>query len=525
MVLETTEIQILSYLIIASGVAIAVKYIKLPYTIALVLTGLVLGTLNLLSGIELSEELIFFIFLPPLLFEGTLNMDLEQVRESAKVITLLSLVGIVVSTLTIGFMLFLILKLPFSVALLFGAIISPTDPISVLAIFRKLGVPKKLSLIVEGESVFNDGTGVVVFGILFSFLRTQQSIDYLWGLIEFFKVVIGGIIVGVFFGYLTYKILGKIDDHLIEIMITIILAYGTFILAEFFSVSGVIAVAFSGLIMGNYGRIFSMSPTTKVALISFWEFGAFMVNSLIFILIGTEIHLERLLESIAPILVAILAVFLGRAAVIYPSSKILELLKERLPMNWRHIIFWGGLRGSIPLALTLGLPKEFIYRETLLTLTYGVVLFSLLGQGLTMERLINFLKISKISLSEREYEKKIGMAIATKEAARELERMQDAGHLSSHVYEVLSQKLSRKSEKLALEISKLEDESGGVGDMQMVSTKRRLFLQQKATLQNAFRRGLISEEVLRELIYEIDTKIDLLEEGIEEEEKKSSSGR
>ena len=307
--------EFIGLLLIASLVGVAVKYIKLPYTIALVVVGFFAGLLRVFPEVRLTQDLIFFLVLPPLLFEGALNMNIDDLRANFRTISILAVVGVVLSVAVTGYLVHYFLSIPLAFALLFAAMITPTDPVSVLATFRELGAPKKLSTIMEGESILNDGTGIVIFSILLE--ATRSSFNLLNGVLEFFFVVVGGAAVGLAIGYISYKVLAFIDDHQIEVAITLIVAFSTFILAEYLHVSGVIAVVAAGLIIGNYGTYFSMSPTTRVALVTFWGFFVFVINSIIFLLIGIDIHFDKIMLFGSSILIAILAVLIGRAIATY----------------------------------------------------------------------------------------------------------------------------------------------------------------------------------------------------------------
>lgn len=260
--------EVLSLLLISIAVAVAVKYVQIPYTIPLVIVGLMVGLIEAFPPIELTEEIVFTLLLPPLLFEGALAMDISEFRRNLKPILSLATVGLLISIVLSGYLL-TFAGLPLIVALIFSAMASPTDPVSVLATFKKLGVPKRLTMIMEGESIINDGTAVVVFSILLGMLEGGKTLSQ--GIAEFFYVCAGGAILGFMLGYMAYKILSQIDDPLVEVAITIVLAFGTFLLAEKIGVSGVIAVVSAGLIVGNYGMEFSMSPTTRNTLINFWS--------------------------------------------------------------------------------------------------------------------------------------------------------------------------------------------------------------------------------------------------------------
>jgi CPA1 family monovalent cation:H+ antiporter len=281
-------------LLLACVVAIASKMIThLPYTIFLTLVGLLIGVLGIGPEIKetgLSHDLIFFVFLPPLLFHGAFHMNLNSLLEQFWPIVCLAIPGVIVSTLLVGGVVGWLGGISsMMVAILFGALISPTDPVSVLALFKELGAPEDLKTIVEGESLFNDATGVVLFTILLKALLDDQGFGFGQAVIEFVKVSVGGILLGAILGWIVFKIMRHIEDHLLENALCLVLTYGSFWLAEVIHFSGVIATVMAGLMIGNYGRRLSMSDKTTKTVETFFESIGFLINSLLFILIGLEL--------------------------------------------------------------------------------------------------------------------------------------------------------------------------------------------------------------------------------------------
>ena len=387
-------------LLIASAVAMAAKWVPVPYTLALVIVGLVISPMHFLPPVHISPELILLIFLPALLFEAAWNLKLDQLRANLVPILTLAIVGVGLSVGLIALILRYGTGLSWSSALLFGAIISATDPVSVLALFRKLGAPERLTVIVEGESLCNDGTAVVVFRIILGMVIGATRFESTSAIIrdslmQFGIVVLGGLALGGAIGFIASTLTSYFDDHLLEITLTTIAAYGSFILAERVHMSPVIAVLVTGIIIGNYGRKKGMSPNTEVAVDSFWEYAAFVVNSLVFLLIGLEIQLALLADYAIFILWAILAMTVARGIIIYGLFPITNRFNEPVSQRWRHILFWGGLRGSLSIALVLSLPLNVTGREQLVAMTFGAVTFSLLAQGLTISPLMTLLRIKR----------------------------------------------------------------------------------------------------------------------------------
>ena len=381
-------------MLLATMVAMLGRFIRIPYTIALVFTGLAVGFLALLPGVHLNPHLLFAIFLPPILFDAGININLSLLKKQWLAISVYAILGTIISTLVIGWAVHFLIGLPLLVALLFGAIISPTDPISVLAIFKSLGTDEQLSNLIEAESLFNDGIAVVLFIIMQQLLQSG-GVSVFEGGLAFIKTIIGGAFIGLLIGALASRITSKYDDHLLEIMLTTVVAFGAYLAAEQFHVSGVFAVVSASLVVGNYGMIQGMSTNSRMAVFSFWEYIAFVVNSVVFLLVGLEESSISLGSNLIPIAVAIVSVLLGRAVSVYGLSTLLSIAGKVVPMSWRHVQVWSSLRGALSMAMVIGLDSATPYRSLLITLTFAVVLFSLVGQGLSIKALVKKLGLSQ----------------------------------------------------------------------------------------------------------------------------------
>jgi CPA1 family monovalent cation:H+ antiporter len=397
-------------LLLACLVGMAANVIsRLPYTIFLTIVGLVIGIFHIGPRMEetgFGHELIFFVFLPPLLFQGAFHMELNRLLKHIWPILCFAIPGVIVSTLLVGGVVgWLGGFSSIRVALLFGALISPTDPVSVLALFKKAGVPEDLRILVEGESLFNDATGVVLFTILLEAAAKGNGLSLPFALWDFVVVSGGGLLIGGVIGWLAFIILRKLEDHLLENTLCLVLAYGAFWLAEFFHCSGVIATVMAGLLIGNHGRRLAMSEKTRETVETFFESIDFILNSFLFILIGLELREIPGTIPVNPIqlvIVAILAMLISRAVVVYLFYWLLNQVGTKRPKPWKHILFWGGLRGSIPIALLLHLPTNLPadnpltqMRPALLLAGFACVFFSLVVQGLTMSPLIHRLRIAE----------------------------------------------------------------------------------------------------------------------------------
>ncbi len=343
------EFLVLGALLIVSFVAVVVRRFRVPSTVILVLVGMALS-FRTSQPIELTSDIILFFFLPPLLFEAAFHLDLRQLQRDTPTIALLAIVGVLLATLVVGGIISLGTGLPLGVALVFGSLIAATDPVSVIAIFRKLGAPKRLEGLLEGESLFNDGTAIVLFGLALEALLIGEF-NFVDGILGFILVSGGGIVVGLGLGWVVSRMIAMVDDHLIETTLTTVLAFGAYLVAEQLHLSGVLAVVAAGLVTGSIGER-GMSPTTRIVVFNFWEYVTFLVNSAVFLLIGLQIEVSALWESRALGLWAIFAVLVARAIGIYGLTS----FRRSFPSKWRHVLFWGGLRGAIALALALSLP-------------------------------------------------------------------------------------------------------------------------------------------------------------------------
>jgi CPA1 family monovalent cation:H+ antiporter len=383
----------LSLLVVVVLVAIAARRVSLPSEIALVLAGLALAFVPGVPQIALTHQVILTVFLPVLLFHGAYTLPLDELRASVRLVSFLALPGVVATAGLVGLALHALAGLPWVTALLFGTIVAATDPVSVLAIFGKLGAPRRLTTIVSGESLFNDGTALALFAVLLTSAHGGHStlLDGLWHLMV---VIAGSLGLGVVVGMLGAQVLHRVDDALVETTITLILAYGGYLLADHLVLSGPLETVTAGILLGTRGERV-MSPTTRLQAGATWEFLDFLANSLIFLLMGLAVRSvavapgERLGASLlVPLLVALGAVLLTRVLVVAGIVRVMAALGRPLPPGWGPVLAWVGLRGTVALAAALSLPADLTHRDLLLALTFGVVLFTLLGQGLTIAPLL-----------------------------------------------------------------------------------------------------------------------------------------
>jgi CPA1 family monovalent cation:H+ antiporter len=371
-------------LIVAAVVAVVARWIHLPYTLALLLLGLVLGAVPAISAPTLSSEIILLLFLPPLLFEAAFVLDLRLLWRVRTGVFVFAVPGVLLAMVVGGALVRWALGLPWSVALLFAAMIAATDPVSVLATFRQLGVNPRLAALVEGESLLNDGVALALLVTLTHAVQGEFSFGVATGTL--LLSVLGGVAIGLGLGWVGHWLIATIDEHLTEMTVSVAMAYGAFLAAETLHLSGVLATVAAAMTLGHLGRSrgWIFSDGSERLLTDLWEFLAFAANAALFLLMGLTVHVAGLTKYPGAVLIGIAAALAGRAVVAYGVGLVLPQLGFRLSWAERHIIFWGGLRGAVALAAVLSLPTGFPHRAELLAMTYGVVLFTLLAQGLTM---------------------------------------------------------------------------------------------------------------------------------------------
>ncbi len=510
-----TETLVIQLLLVAALVAIVVRRLRVPYTVALVVAGLLL-TYRQQVKLELSPEWILAVFVPPLVFEAAFQIQLRQLLDNLVPILVLAVLGVLLSTALVGLIVWASLAVPLATALVFGAVVSATDPVAVTAVFRALHVPRRLAVLVEGESLFNDGTAIVVFQLVLGLAvlgagARVGSTELVGAVVDFARVSAGGLAVGLGLGWVTAQVIAWLDDYLIETALTTVLAFGSYVLAEQWHVSGVLAVAAAGLINGNVGPR-GMSPTTRVVLFNFWEFFAFVVNSLVFLLIGSQVNLPQMLAVPVPLAVAILAVLVGRAVVVYGLTWLVGRRRHEMPWSYRHVLFWGGLRGAISLALIMSLPATFPDRELLRVMTLGVVVFTLLAQGTTMSPLVRRLGLVHHEEGEREYERGRGRLLAAEAARQRLRHLYDSGLITAALWEQLSAELEARIQECLEAQQALLRQRPALEAQALADARQEGLRAERAALMTLLAEGLLSEEVYEELVADVDRLLDSYQE-------------
>jgi monovalent cation:H+ antiporter, CPA1 family len=384
-------VEFVGLLIASVLVAVVARWVRLSYTLALLLLGLVLGASPVLPVPTLSSDVILLLFLPPLIFEAAFVLDPRLLWNLRAGVFALAGPGVLLAMVVGGFLVHWSLDLPWGVALLFGAVIAATDPVAVLATFRELGVDRRLSALIEGESLLNDAVALVLLGALVAVVNgTFQPGAAIFTLV---LAVVAGTAIGVVIGWIGHLLIASIDEHLTEMTVSVATAYGAFFAAQQLHLSGVLATIAAAMILAYLGRAHGWlaSGGSERPLIDLWAFLAFVANAGLFLLMGLTVRVAGLREHPQVVLVGIAAALAGRAATAYGIGSMLDRLG--CPVTWRsrHVLFWGGLRGAVALAAALSLPADFPHRAQVLAMTYGAVLFTLLAQGLTIAPLVRSL--------------------------------------------------------------------------------------------------------------------------------------
>lgn len=391
--------SIILLFIVAALVALVAKRLRIPYTVALVVGGLLLGASPLLHPPVLTKELLFAVFLPGLLFEAAFHLDAEEFWRNRLTIFSLALPAVVVGTLLIAPTLVLTLRiagvsLGWGPAFVFATLIAATDPIAVVALVRTLGAPVRLGVLIEGESLLNDGTAAVSFAAATAYvLGSQPNTTSL--VLEFIYAIGAAIVIGGAIGLAIGRLLGWVDDVMVMITLTTTAAYGSFLLADTFGASGVIAAVTAGLLSGRAAAQRAIPASDRTALREIWEYIAFALNSLVFLLIGFQTRVSELFLAWRPVVVAYAVVMIARILVTYVIVGLMPR-RERLPRKWTGILAWSGLRGSLSMVLALSLPATMPQRELIVDMTVGVVVLSILVQGVTVSPLLR-----RFGLAER----------------------------------------------------------------------------------------------------------------------------
>ncbi len=500
----------------ATGVALLTRRLRVPYVTGLVLAGFVVTDI-LPHRTGLDPALVLNLFLPILIFEAGINTDISRLRSTFKPIAILAIPGSMASSGIIALLLKFGLGIAWIPALLLGVVLANTDTVSMIAVFKNIPVPSRLSTIVEGETLFNDATALILFNLILKAYATG-SLTFLEVVQNFLFISLGGIVVGLILGYLSIPVFTRLDDPLSSLLLTVAVALGTFQVGQYLRVSGAVAVVVAGLIFGNLGLARTASASARITLLSFWEYASFSVNTFIFLLIGVEINLSTLWNTLPAILLAVLAFQTGRILTVYPLMAGMRWIDRPIPRPWKHLLFLGNIKGSLSMALALSLPTALPGREGLIALIYGCVLISLVGQGSSLPWVVKRLNLAKLSEGKQEIEELQAQLITSKAAQDELDTLLKSGVLPKAVYEEMRSGYQVRvagAEKSLREIynRRLDDFDPKRGAIEKLDAiRRRLLLAEKSALNEAIRKRILSEAIVSDRLKELDRQLLMLED-------------
>lgn len=545
MLTANATLAIFTMLGISSLAIFWAKRVRLPHTVFLVVIGLVLGlaaqipTFHFFSEFYLTPELLFFLLLPTLIFESAYNINARRMVEDSAIVMVLAVIGLLVSTVIIGaamyyLMAFLGYNVPFILTLIFGALISATDPVAVLALFKEYGAPRRLSLIFEGESLFNDATAVALFIVLLEVARFgYHGFDTIFeGLVTFSSMMIGGVIFGVIIGGIFAKLIGIArENEIASITLTIVLAHVTFILAEILShhmkigdyhlaLSPIIATTVAALLMGNYGRS-KIHPRAEEFVENLWSQLAFMSNSLIFILIGILfVNVPTLnLEMLGVVAVTILIVAVARALSIYPVIGIFNFFSipsKRIPRAWQHLLSWGSLRGALAVTMVLLIPNELSFenwnlamspKDFLLAITVGCIFATLFIKATTIQSFMRRLKLDELTEIEK-VEAQEARALIHHEVQGKLKTFAERGYIERTVADNLAIEHGKKYEEACTNLESDQAKGLALRVLRMYAIGI-----EKRHLKELYQHNEVSEQVYRRLTGKLQLQLEQIEHG------------
>ncbi|MGB3312535.1 MAG: sodium:proton antiporter [Nodosilinea sp.] len=496
-------------LLVATVVALITRRLRIPYVVGLVLAGLTITKSLLPGSVGLNPEVILNLFLPILIFEAAINTDISRLRSTIKPIALIAGPGVLLAAVITAALLQWGLGLATITAAAIGVILTITDTVSVIAAFRTVQVPPRLATIVEGESLFNDGIALVLLGIITT-IYLQGSFTAWEGVQQVVIAFVGGGTLGLGLGYLCVGLFQQLDDALSNILLTVAVSLGTFQIGQALGVSSAIAVVIAGLVIGELG-FRQTSASTKVTLLNFWEYAGFGVNTFIFLLVGIEVDPGVLLQTIPAALFAIVAYQTGRILTTYPLLYLLRFVDRPLPLRWQHVLILGNIKGSLSMALALSLPPDLPGRSQVVALVFSTVLVSLVGQGLSLPFLVKRLRLSSPSVTKQRIETLQLNLIAAKAAQQELANLLQSGSLPKNLYEELFAAYQAQIATADRDLrdfynqrtlnSPVEDQS------HLDGLRRRLYLAEKGAVNDALRKGLLSEETSQAYVRSLNEKL------------------
>ena len=496
---------------------------RIEYTTGLIGAGILISVVGSPVEIELTSEFILLVLLPVLIFNEAVNIDPRAFRENLVPILMLAVPGLLVSIAIIAVASRFLFGFPLVIAVLFGVIIMPTDPVSVLATFDNLGVPERLAILVEGESLLNDGVSIVVYSTVLAVILEAESAgvavgelytrgDFLLDVgIGIAVTLIGGVLVGAGAGYGASKLIAFADDDLTTVVVSLVLAYGVYIFLDVLGTSGVIGTLTAGIFLVS-PRATEFSPTTHFTLANVWEYLAVIANTLIFVTIGIVTPIELSVEFAGQIVAAIVVVFLARAVVIYPLVELLNRqLTDPIPRSYQHVLTWSGIHASVSIALVLGVSETGAFADPLAAqlsaMVFGVAAFTLLVNGPTMGKLLDSVGIGQQTPPQRLYESLVGRIHGVDAALDTAERLRERDEISESVFEDVTAVYRSERTELEAALESVLDQYPDIRRHEERLGKRRILVAEHQAIREAVQRGEISKDVGERLLD--DVKVDL----------------
>ena len=527
--MEGFEIVLAAVLVSVAGLNAVASRIGIPYPIVLVLGGLALGLVPGLPQVELDPDMVLLVFLPPLLYSAAFFSDMRALRGYARALSLTSVGLVLTTTVLVAVPAHAVLGLPWPMAFALGAIVSPTDPVAATAIMRRLGAPRRIVNLVEGESLVNDAAALVAYRVAVA-AAVGGTFSLFDASLEFLVAAGGGVALGLAVGYVVGEVRRRLDDPPTEITISLITGYVAFLPAEQFHLSGVLAVVAAGLYLGWRAPELA-SPSTRLQAFAVWDVATFLLNATLFVLIGLQLPVvvddltgQPLPELIGYAALVSATVIGARFAWLFTTPYILRALDRRARQRERRVgaaervvIAWSGLRGAVSLATALALPLEtdagdaLPGRELIVFVTFAVVLVTVVGQGLTLPILIGRLGVVADG-REEEHEELVARLVASKAALTELEAMADEGWAGDETLDRARQYYDQRKRRFAARAGKIEDD--GYEDQSQIRQRvlRRLWQAERRAIVGLRNDGDISNEVMHRLGRELDLEESNLEQ-------------